>query len=176
MISVASEQQLLNRAGTGDREAIADLVRHYEPLIRARFRASFEQQQSMFDSSDFFATMLRRVDEIASCGGVDGLSMDIKRTLHRIMLDAISDYARTLSHEHEAADRPLVQVTTQRIRDDDASVVAAVNHLDVTDRLIVRLRLNGLKHRAIAGALGLQTPAVRMRWIRLREELRSTLS
>lgn len=170
-----SEAALLVRAEAGDRDAVAELVRLHEPLIRARFRASFDQQQrSMFDSSDFMATMLRRMDWLASTGALGRDALEIRLRLHEIMLDAIGEYATALGHEREAAEH-LALPTADGDHAEPGLVTHAVEGLDLTDRVIVFLRARGLKHRVIASALGLRTPAVRMRWVRLREQLRSVL-
>ncbi|USN99253.1 MAG: hypothetical protein H6810_00830 [Phycisphaeraceae bacterium] len=170
-----TEAELLARAEAGDREAVAALVRLHEPLIRARFRASFERQErSLFDSSDFMATMLRRMDWLVSTGALGGDALDLRLKLHEIMLDAIGEYARALGHERELTE-DIFAPAAEGECDERGVVAQAVKGLDVTDRVIVFLRARGLKHKVIASALGLRTPAVRMRWIRLQEQLRSVL-
>lgn len=169
-----TEALLLDRAESGDREAVAALVRLYEPMIRARFRVSFDQQRNLFDSSDFLATVLRRMDWLVSTGSLGHDEVEIRLQLHEIMLDAITEYAAALGQERELTEDLLLPVVEEE-HADPAEVAHAVQGLDLTNRLIVYLRARGFKHKVIATALGLRTPAVRMRWVRLREQLRSVL-
>ncbi len=169
-----TEAALLKRAETGDREAVAALVTLYEPMIRTRFRVSFDQKRSLFDSSDFLATVLRRMDWLATTGALGHDALEIRLALHRIMLDAITEYAAALGEERELTE-DLLPPRFEEEHADPAEVAHAVEGLDLTDRVIVFLRARGLKHKVIAAALGLRTPAVRMRWVRLREHLRSVL-
>ena len=169
-----NEAALLKRAETGDREAVAALVSLYEPMIRTRFRVSFDQHRSLFDSSDFLATILRRMDWLVSTGALGHDALEIRLSLHRIMLDAITEYASALEEEHEFT-KDLLPPLIEAEQADAAEVAHAVEGLDLTDRVIVFLRTRGLKYKVIASVLGLRAPTVRMRWVRLREHLRSVL-
>jgi len=172
-----NEAALLRLAESGDRDAMARLVRLWDPLIRARFRAAFEQnRRGIFDSSDFFATMLRRIDAFASSGAKSTLHGDVRDRLHEIMLEALREYADTIGRESGPPPiDPEPGPTTDRNEHDEATrrFLSAVSHLDTTDRAIVNLRARGLTHSAIAWSLGLRVPTVRMRWVRLRQQLRA---
>jgi len=171
-----------NGARTCDtRDELAEFVRRHEDLIRARFRSSLEDDpSSLFDSSDFFATVLRRVDAVAGARWEEtGRAAPASLILHRILLDAIAEYARS-----RAADRDLAALresapafSAEPTPDDSPSLPASVlEGLAPVDQQIARLRVNGLRHEAIGCALGLSTAATRMRWHRIAAFLRPRLA
>jgi len=161
------------------REALAAFVREHEPLIRARFRDALEGGAGgLFDSSDFFATVLRRVDAAASSPVTTRPAIDaVQPLLQRIMAEAIADYLRS-----EAAEPLLIGLGGAEPASDDTSdsthrpsLSALLSRLSPTDQQIVRLRATGLRFAAIGEALGLSAAATRMRWHRLASRLRPQL-
>jgi RNA polymerase sigma-70 factor (ECF subfamily) len=60
MFELASFQDLLRRIRAGDEQAAAELVRHYEPLIRRAVRVRLEDQRlcRLFDSMDICQSVL----------------------------------------------------------------------------------------------------------------------
>ena len=184
------EEQLISRVWAGDREALAEFVGRHEALIRARFRERFAAGElSLYDSSDFFATVLRRFDGLLAfrAGGVTHNADALHQTLDRIMRDAAADYSRSVlaqrpSPESMAATVPVDAVgrgrssaTSGQERLGEILGLAGAAGLEPTDCEILRLRADGSRHQAIAGALGMSVAAVRMRWHRIAAKLRSTI-
>ena len=163
---------LIERIRAGDREALALFVQRHEHEIRARFRQHFELGAStLFDSSDFFATILRRSDALAGSPGDDA---DLQRALHAIMIDALDEYAR-FKAEDDAARQAWSGL---RLRDQGREPAGDesprwIGSLDETDRQIARLRAGGMPHKTIADLLGMSAATVRMRWHRATAALRS---
>jgi DNA-binding NarL/FixJ family response regulator len=166
-------RDLIKRVRAGDREALALFVQRHESEIRARFRQHFELGAArLFDSSDFFATVLRRSDALAAEQRADA---DLEHALRRIMTQAIEEYAR-FQAEDEAVRRASSRMDAREAPsttpgDEDQSWLGA---LDETDRHIVRLRAGGLPHKTIADLLGMSAAAVRMRWHRTTVALRTS--
>lgn len=174
--SVEVERELLARAGSSDREAAAELVAAYEPIIRSRFRGYFgDASPSLVDSSDFFITVMRRLDETVACPTTTPESDELLGRLQRIMLSAISDYVRE-SHRSPETPRPREQELSEEPMLPKADLSRALQRLGAVDRDIAWLRLRGIGHAAIASTLKLSTTAVRMRWMRIRRDLRATFA
>jgi DNA-directed RNA polymerase specialized sigma24 family protein len=176
-----TNSHLIARIRTGDRDALAEFVHGYEPLIRARFREQFaSHSRELFDTSDFFATVLRRVDALQA-GGVTFATQPPAEMLRRIMLDAAADYSRALrSPGHEASDhiaypRTPHPVAVPDTHDDTQMRDAVVARLGGVDGQIFRLRTEGAEHRIVASALGMSEAAVRMRWHRILTRIREML-
>jgi DNA-directed RNA polymerase specialized sigma24 family protein len=179
-MSPEKQDELLEAARLGDREAIATLLSAWEPIIRARFRAMFQAHgPAFFDSSDFFATMLRRVDERAVAEALGGTSDELGRQIHAILLSALREYAEAATEEQDALRLVSHEPSgVERTEPDGAgtpSLARLMDGLDVTDRVIVALRLRGVRHHAIGAALGLRTATVRTRWMRLLKGLRAAM-
>jgi len=163
------ETRLIARVRSGDRDALAEFVRRYEPLIRARFREQFaSDSRGIFDTSDFFATVSRRADAVLGNGGAGGGMESPGELLGRIMRAAASDYARSLRAERltNSENHPARSVSDPVLSemDDEKSVVA---RLDATDGQIFRLRALGAEHGIVGDTLGMTEGAVRMRWHRI---------
>ncbi|MGH7244415.1 MAG: RNA polymerase sigma factor [Phycisphaerales bacterium] len=164
------EARLIARVRSGDRDALAEFVRRYEPLIRARFREQFAgSSRGAFDTSDFFATVSRRADAALGNGAECGKESP-GELLGRIIRDAALDCARAWHAEHRAqrAHRwrpPAAAGLEWTPADDDEQSV--VSRLDATDGQIFRLRALGAEHGVVGHTLGMTESAVRMRWHRI---------
>ena len=166
-----SSSELIAQVRRGQRESLAAFVARHEGLIRARFREQFASAPTdLFDSSDFFVTILRRFD--TAIGSDQTSSADVlTQVLARIMSGAASDYLRVLQAEQRlgGAGWPrLVETTEARAGAD----LPSLSTLDETDNQILRLRAQGSQHEVVADALGMSAAAVRMRWHRICTRLR----
>lgn len=163
------ETLLVGRVRAGDREALAEFVRRYEPLIRARFREQFATSpRGVFDTSDFFATVSRRADAVMGKGAAEGGNESPGELLGRIMRAAASDYARSLEAERRAhRNRIPAEIGSEPTRTVDRDEKSVVSRLDATDGQIFRLRALGAEHGVVGQALGMTESAVRMRWSRI---------
>lgn len=160
----------------GDRQALAEFVREHEPLIRARFRAAIESgSRGMFDSSDFFVSVARRADALMlqNMGKMPddpGDGPDIRAMLREVLLSAAEDYARAVDDDDRVAagaETGALPGSMKSLGTSSEAMTAALACADDVDRQIARLRAEGWKHGAIAPALGLSEPAIRMRWHRV---------
>lgn len=163
------ETLLVGRVRSGDREALAEFVRRYEPLIRARFREQFaSSSRGIFDSSDFFATVSRRADAVMGQGAPAGGTESPGEMLGRIMRAAASDYARSLQAERQAyRGRLPSRVGSEPAHANEPDERSVVSALDATDGQIFRLRALGAQHGVVGHTLGMTESAVRMRWSRI---------
>jgi hypothetical protein len=178
------ESSLVTRIRSGDRDALAEFVRRHEPMIRARFHEQFAlRSRELFDTSDFFATVLRRVDALQVSNGPNSHGELPGEMLRRIMLDAAADYTRTLRAESTTVRGRRLYISPQgRVkmgeldsRDRSHEWDTVVANLGATDGQILRLRAEGAEHRIVANALGMSEPAVRMRWHRIVTKVRDIL-
>ncbi len=175
-----NESELIAKVQAGDRDALVQFVRRYEPLIRARFREQFATtpNRTMFNTSDFFATVLRRIDSVLTVrGSVTRLGSPIN-ILERIMIAAASDYKRTLRAGKGKQPPPHwwdVKSLPGNTNPPTAAIEAFAATLDKTDSEILKLRTGGAQHRVVANALGMSVAAVRMRWHRIMNKFRDTV-
>lgn len=166
-----------------DRESLAEFLHAYRAEIKEAFRARFASAGlGYYDSSDFFATILRRADQLTS--RVDrAASHDLGRMLREVMLEALSDCARSalserrLRHELRTRKRGWFGARAPIIRrdaDGDSEELSRL-HLSRDELDLVRLRAGGLRHSTVAAALGVSAATVRMRWLRLVHKARASL-
>src|SRR5262249_45269136 len=146
-----------------------------------------------FDTSDFFATVIRRVDAVlghrvqdagshgAPGRGVGGMESPAG-ILGRIMRDAAADYARSVHAERRVGGGGGGGGVPARagfgsVGELDEGLVsgsvvrAVVSKLDATDGQIFRLRALGVEHGVVGDTLGMTEGAVRMRWHRIVDRL-----
>lgn len=156
----------------GRRERVAEFIHAHRDLIKEGFRAQIvSRDRSFYDSSDFFSTVQRRADRLASLGD-DESSRDILRTLHEIMLEALADHARQLLRDRTlrrslAEDAAHADGTSSPLRTPAERRGLKALHLTAEELDLARLRASGLLHRQVAAALGVSAAVVRMRWQRL---------
>ncbi len=154
------------------RQRVADFIHAHRDLIKEGFRARIiSGDRGFYDSSDFFSTVQRRADRLASLED-DESSRDILRMLHEIMLEALSDHAREMVRDRavreslaEDATRADETIFQTRAPAGERSLKAL--HLNAEELDLARLRAGGLLHRQVAAALGVSAAVVRMRWQRL---------
>jgi len=157
------------------RQRVADFIHAHRDLIKEGFRARITSgdrgDRGFYDSSDFFSTVQRRADRLASLGD-DESSRDILRTLHEIMLEALSDHAREMVRDRAvreslAEDATRADQTAFQTHAPDGAPGLKALHLNAEEFDLAKLRAGGLLHRQVAAALGVSAAVVRMRWQRL---------
>jgi RNA polymerase sigma-70 factor (ECF subfamily) len=175
MSEETSFESLVARLRRGDPEAAAELVRRYEPAIRAaiRGRMADTRLRRLFDSMDvcqtvlasFFARVALGQYELNSADDLVKLLVAMARnklakqvTRHR---RAGRDYRRTAAESNDRAQ--LVSVTPDPAREVAAAdLVAQVYRLlSPEERQLVEMRQQGHEWPAIAASLGGSAEALR---------------
>lgn len=182
-----STNELVDRIRVGDREAAAEFFRRHGPVIRQRFRRKLGRSlRRIIDSYDVLESIARRLDRIVM-RGVPHLESD--RALWALVLRVgdrvVADHSRVLARlkRAEGAERAWaagVLAGMQARGSEDG--MAARETIDrafgclgsATDRAILGLWLSGNSHVEIGVSLGLEAPAVRKRWERIRDALEAT--
>lgn len=172
-----SESELIAKVQAGDREALAQFVKRYEPVIRARFREQFATtpNRTMFNTSAFFATVLRRIDSVLAVRGSVSRLGSPASILERIMVAAAADYKKALRANKGKQPMPHwwdVKSLPEGASPPTGSLDAFAATLDKTDSEILKMRSTGVQHRVVASALGMSVAAVRMRWHRIMNKIR----
>lgn len=171
-------------ARPAEREALALFIHTYRAQIKEAFRARFAAGGlGYYDSSDFFATVLRRADQLSAALGALA-SHDVRRMLREIVLEALSDCARSAVHERrlERDLRVPKRAWTERLTDAGPGTGAPQRedldrlHLSRDEMDLARLRAGGMQHAKVALSLGVSPAAIRMRWVRLVDKARATWS
>jgi hypothetical protein len=183
-----SLDDLVLRMRAGDRNASAEFITGYGPLIRRRVRGKLgPTMRRLFDSQEILSTVSRRLDRYVRSGRVraatetqlwtlvfkrvDAALVDktrIARRLRSVEGDD-SEFARALLNRIERA--------SQRGPDEiDGLVDGALRSLSsVTDRQILSLWLMGNSPRVIADCVSISYDALRQRWQAIRDRLRSLM-
>lgn len=172
---------LLDRMRRGDREAAAEFMVRYAPLIRRRFRSLARSARPLLDSEDVFSTIARRLDELVLSGSLKAASVqELWALIGRVTVNRAIDQTRAAAREREAA--ALVAAGVRRAADaaEEAehaeSCVVLSSHCATRllpgDRELVRLRVASRPYSQIARALGMAVPAARKRWERIAAVLR----
>ncbi|MCC7390648.1 MAG: hypothetical protein IT431_18015 [Phycisphaerales bacterium] len=152
---------------------VADFVHAHRDVIKESFRARLASlDRSYYDSSDFFSTVQRRVDLIASFEGLQDAA-DVQRLLHDIMIEALTDHARATMRDRRLrreltrdAQLQAEPSTPPALEPPEESRLGKL-HFSAEELNLARLRASGMLHRQVAQALGLSTAAARTRWQRL---------
>ena len=152
---------------------VADFVHAHREDIKGSFRARISSlDRSYYDSSDFFSTVQRRVDLIASFEGVQDAG-DVQRLLHDIMIEALTDHARATLRDRRLrreltrdAQLEAEPFTPPALEPPEESRLGKL-HFSAEELNLARLRASGMLHRQVAQALGVSTAAARTRWLRL---------
>ncbi len=172
-----NEAELIAKVQSGDHEALVQFVRRYEPLIRSRFHEQFATTptKTIFTTSDFFRTVLRRIDSVLSVRGSASRLASPINILERIMVAAATDYKKNLRSSKGKSPMPHwwdVKSLPPGAQPPTAELDAFAATLDQTDSKIFEMRKVGKPHRDVAEALGMSVAAVRMRWHRIMNKFR----
>lgn len=164
------------------RDHVARWVMDREGMIRAIARRGLTgRTRAVYDSEDVFATVLKRMDELAARGVLRVESpRELTALLTRIVRNSAANKSRLIersrrliSEDGDYATALLARL--QRCRDDDEAtliVCRMMSWLDTPEsRQILGLRLRGMTHAAIAQALGSTDTAIRKRWESIRRVL-----
>ncbi len=179
-------EAVLLRLRAGDRAAAADFILRYGPLIRRRVRGRLSPAaRRVYDSQEILSTVARRFDAFVAGHRLEASDeAAVVSLVLRMAETAVLDKVKVMQRIRrlESEDRPFVQSLQRRMEraDEQATDGATVELARVfelassaADRELLALRLHGLSHDAIAWMLGETTAAVRQRWHRLRDELRT---
>lgn len=183
-----SLNDIVVRMRGGDRDAVAEFVTVYGPLVRRRVRGKLNPgMRRLFDSQEILSTLSRRLDRYVRSGRVEASTEPQLWALVFKMVDAaLVDKVRIIRRlRHvEAEDSPFARTFLTRLdeagKHGDEGVAleidAALRLLpNATDRQIVSLWLMGNSHRVIADYVGISHDATRKRWQSIRERLKSLL-
>lgn len=162
-----------------NREEIARYLLQNSERVRAFARRKLTARaRSVFDSEDVFSSVLRRVDALASAGGLRLRSeSDLWGLVAAIAHNSAVNRTRLVeracltqdSHVYEALKKPEAGSP-----DDQAALLVLRMMLYLKseeDRRVLSLLHRGAGHRAIGSALGISESASRQRWARIRRML-----
>ncbi|MGD9791620.1 MAG: RNA polymerase sigma factor [Phycisphaerales bacterium] len=183
-----SVAQLLGRMRNGDRVAAAEFVHRFEPMIRRRIRSRLNSSmRRLFDSSEIFSTVCRRLDEYV-----------MKRSIEAEGVPQLLSLMQTIT-QHSIADKERVILRLRAVEEEDTPIARRLglraqtkwstergSYADVerifgmldseNDRSILMHWLWGMPHNVTAEQLGMTHAAVRKRWQLIRERLAERLS
>lgn len=180
---------LVQRFRDGDAEAVGEFVDRFGPVIRAHFRRKIgASMHRLVDSQDLLSTIARRL-----CQRVmnQRIRADDQRELwalvYRIGNDALVDRVKILSRLRslESEGSPFVQSMRDRLdqsgRAGQREFAEELERLlgllaSSTDRELLVQWLHGKSLADAGAALGINAPAARKRWQRIRETLQQALS
>lgn len=177
--------QLLEAMGRGDRDAAAEFVTRYGPLIRRRIRGKLRaSMRRLFDSQDILSTLSRRLDryvhsrqfEARSEAELWSLVYTIaersvveKAIIWRALTKKEGGFARQMSFGTKTTELPdqLDLTADGELEQLLGSIPLAV------DRQIARLWAIGKTSEEIGSETGLSASDVRQRWQRTKTQLRA---
>lgn len=182
-------ESVLTRVRAGDREAAADLMQRYGPILRRRFRHKLGRSlRRLFDSQELSSTVARRFDQFVRSGKVRAETPgQLVALLEQIANNALARKIRVMDHLkriESAEDSPLASALLERLRTaDQQGPEAAELEIDrllrsleaPEDREMLSLWLGGASHGVIAAHLDISPAAARKRWERLRQRLRELI-
>jgi DNA-directed RNA polymerase specialized sigma24 family protein len=179
---------LVRRMRSGDRQAAAEFMVEYGPLLRRRVRGKLgAAMRRLFDSQEILSTVGRRLDRYVRVGGLEAESPgQLLQLVFRMAEGAVVDKVRVFKRLErvEGEDSQFAQRISSRLHDADADTPdGAVINLDAAmrsltsdiDRQILSMWLNGTQHSVIAWDLGMTPAAVRQRWKTIRDRLKESL-
>jgi len=175
-----SVESLMEAMGQGEREAAAEFVVRFGPLIRRRVRGKLRaSMRRMFDSQDILSTLSRRLDVYVSRGQFEPRSAaELWGLVFAIAENCVVEKARILQSLVEkevglamepqtaAPGRPIGVTHGEELEELLEEVPLAI------DRQIARMWAMDISSEAIAAELGLTSEVVRTRWRRTRDRLR----
>lgn len=177
---------LLQRMRSGDRSAAAEFVDRFGGRIRRRVRGKLgPTMRRLFDSQEILSTLGRRLDLFVRSGRLRAESApELWSLVFRIADNAMVEKSRVVrsleakeGEDSPLAHRMLARLNEAQVHSDDGPEIEidrALGVLDAgVDREILSLWLTGHQHTHIAECLGLAPTAIRKRWQKIRERLRT---
>lgn len=184
----ARASALLARIRAGDREAAAEFVLQFGPILRQRVRSKLTGGlRRLVDSADLLASVARRLDRaVAERRAWFETEAQLFSFLNTIASRIVVDKARVLNRlqraeSHEAA---WAHSMYSRIADADLGGDAAFDTViedamsaleSERERRVLSLWLMGMNHNEIAFEMDANPAAVRQQWCRIRQRLASAL-
>lgn len=182
-------ETLIARIRNGDESASAELVQRYErPIIRAVRARLGNRLRRVFDSMDVLQSVNRSLFV-----GLRSQKFQFSQPAQLIALAVLLVQRKVARHWRNVKDTlpvesqdgtresPLLDIESPE--PEQSSVVAAeellqrfLSYLDDLDKQLVKLRLDGHSSVEVAAVLKLDPAFVRMRWSRLRDKLRASVS
>lgn len=180
--------QLVQRMRVGDRQAAADFMIEYGPLIRRRVRGKLgAAMRRLFDSQEILSTVGRRLDRYVRVGGLEAESPgQLLQLVFRMAEGAVVDKLRVFKRLErvEGEDSRFAQTIVSRLaeadqQEDDGAMISLDGALRALtsdiDRQILTMWLNEIPHGVIAVDLDMTPDAVRQRWKSIRQRLKESL-
>ncbi len=178
-----SPTELMERIRCGDREALAEAIHRYRPLIerqiRQRLRGSLRK---LFDTGDVLGTVTRKLDRALKSGDLQlNDNGHLGALLVRMVRQAVVDKHRLLRRIQsvEAPDSAWAHrfLGKSGLKPADSDVNELLEEAfaalpDLRDRRILAMWLHGLNHSEIGERLDLTAQTTRKRWSRIRSLLR----
>lgn len=162
------------------RERIAAFVlERRDRIVRLATEALTAAERAAYGSDDVFATVWRRVDNLAAAGMIRASSeAELDALVTRIARNMINTRLRWLNMARRHHDDVFWSRFADRL-EGTASDAAANELVDALlaslqreqDRFIVMARLMGWNHQVIADQLNVSVEAARQRWSKLRQRL-----
>ena len=161
-------------AKCGKAEALGELVRRYEPLVRA---SAMRQVADVHLAQDITqAAMMTLMRKAPLIQPTTPLGPWLLRTPHYLATDAIRRESARRRHERVAAIRRSEYADAPRSQSIEPALDQALNSLPEKYRTVLILRyLQGLSHSEIAEELGLSHDATRQRLSRALRLLRNAM-
>lgn len=181
---LADDAGLVGRFRAGDAEAVGEFLERFGPVIRAHFRRKIgPSMRRLVDSQDLLSTITRRL-----CQRVLGHRVEAENgrqlwaLVYRIGNDALVDRVRVVSRLRslEEAGSPFVNAMRQRLDGQGNTsetefaeqLALMLTQLDTPeDRELLVRWLHGESLADAGASLGINAPAARKRWQRIRERL-----
>jgi RNA polymerase sigma factor (sigma-70 family) len=190
MPDVEAFHEFIRRIRAGDEEAAAQLVRHYEPLIRREVRINLEDRHlgQLFDSVDISQSVLLSFFVRSAAGQYD--LQEPEQLLRLLVSMARNKLASAARHEHrQCRDQrrsksvetgPLGQVADPATPPDEQAAGTELlgrlqQALSDEERQVAELRNQGLAWAAIATQLGGTPQARRMQLARALDRVAGAL-
>lgn len=166
----------------GDREASAEFLMAYGPLIRRRFRSRLGRAlRQVFDTDDLFSTIARRLDEIVLARRLTASTIDeLWSLIGKIAHNKLADQALIAERDRRVVRRIVEQRPTPPgdpaevldRREEARRVLSwSTGQLRAMDRDFLLLRLASRTCGEIARLLGMAAPSARKRWLRIKGTL-----
>lgn len=173
---------LLERVRRGDRDAAAELIRQYEPVIRRRIRGRLgAEMRRVVDSMDIVSTVARRLDRCVREGRVEASNdAQLWCLLRQITDNAFKEKGRAFQRmrrfEKNLAASTRETSEAEIAGTDSESARMAVGLLSRPEEMeLALLRSAGVSFSRIAQVMGISIVAARQRWRYLRRRVTSAL-
>lgn len=178
--------ELLARIRAGDRDAAAEFMKRFGPILRQRFRARMSHGlRRLMDTGDLLSTVTRRLDQAVAEHRASFVEAGaLVAFVYAVANNVIADKARVIGRLRtaEAEDGPIATSMLNRVERlnsengvDDMIEFVFSSLTREDDRRMLALWLSGMNLATIALELGIQHDAARARWGQLRHRMSTIL-